>query len=48
MMEKASRSTAKQIQADLQTQGTTVSTRTTRRQLNEGGSVVGDPGGPHC
>ena len=35
MVEKAPRSTAKQIQADLQTQGTTVSTRTIRRQLNE-------------
>ena len=37
MVEKAPRSTAKQIQADLQTQGTTVSTRTIRRQLNERG-----------
>ena len=37
MVEKASRSTAKQIQADLPTQGTTVSTRTIRRQLNERG-----------
>ena len=35
MVEKAPRSTAKQIQADLQTQGTTVSTRTIRHQLNE-------------
>ena len=35
MVEKAPRSTAKQIQADLHTQGTTVSTRTIRRQLNE-------------
>ena len=33
MVEKAPRSTAKQIQADLQTQGTTVSTRTILRQL---------------
>ena len=37
MVEKAPRSTAKQIQADLQTQGTTVSTHTIHRQLNEKG-----------
>ena len=37
MVEKAPRSTAKQIQADLQTQGTTVSTHTIRRQLDERG-----------
>ena len=37
MVEKAPQSTAKQIQADLQTQGTTVSTRTIRLQLNERG-----------
>ena len=37
MMEKASRSTAKHIQADLQTQGTTVPTRTICRQLIERG-----------
>jgi len=35
MVEKAHRSTAKQVQADLHTQGTTVSTRNIRRQLNE-------------
>ena len=35
MVEKAPQSTAKQIQAGLQTQGTTVSTRTICRQLNE-------------
>ena len=34
MVEKAPRSTAKQIQADLQTQGTTISTHTIRRKLN--------------
>ena len=48
MVEKAPRSTAKQIQDDLQAQGTAVSTHTIRRQLNERGSMVGDPGGPHC
>ena len=37
MVEKAPPSTAKQIQADLQTQGTRVSTRTICRQLNERG-----------
>ena len=37
MVEKAPRSTAQQIQADLQTQGTTVLTHTIRRQLNERG-----------
>ena len=37
MVNKAPRSTAKQIQADLQTQGTTVSTHTMRHQLNERG-----------
>ena len=37
MLEKAPRSTAKQIQADLQTQGTTVSTRTIGHKLNERG-----------
>ena len=37
MVKKASRSTAKQIQADLQTQGTTVSTRSIHRQLDERG-----------
>ena len=44
MVEKAPRSTAKQIQADLQTQGTTVSTRTIRRQLNERGFHGRRPG----
>ena len=48
MVEKAPQSTAKQIKVDLQTQGTTVSSHTMRHQLNEGGSMVGDPGGPHC
>ena len=37
MVEKAPRSTAKQIKADIQTQGTTVSTRTILRQLDERG-----------
>ena len=37
MVEKAPQSTAKQIQANLQTQGTTVSTRTIRHQLNDMG-----------
>ena len=37
MVEKAPRSTAKQIQADLHTPGRTVSTRTIRHQLNERG-----------
>ena len=37
MVDKESRSTSKQIQADLQTQGTTVSARTIRRHLNEMG-----------
>ena len=37
MVDKEPRSTSKQIQADLQTQGTTVSTRTIRRDLNEMG-----------
>ena len=46
MVEKASRLTAKQIQADLQTQGTTASTRTICHQLNKRESVEGDPGGP--
>ena len=35
MVDKEPWSTFKQIQADLQTQGTTVSTRTIRRHLNE-------------
>ena len=48
MVEKAPRSTAKQIQADHQTQCPAVSTHTIHRQLNERGSMVGDPGGPHC
>ena len=34
MVEKGPQTTAKQIQADLQTQGTTFSTRTIRHQLN--------------
>ncbi|KAF7663468.1 hypothetical protein LDENG_00210590 [Lucifuga dentata] len=37
MMEKEPQTTAKQIQAELQTQGTTVSTRTIHNQLNERG-----------
>ena len=37
MVEKAPESTAKQIQADLQTQGSTVSTHTIRRQLQKRG-----------
>ena len=37
MVGKTPRSTAKQIQADLQTQGSTVSTRTIRHQLDERG-----------
>ena len=37
MVDKEPRSTSKQIQADLQTQGTTVSARTIRRHLNEMG-----------
>ena len=37
MVEKEPQSTVKQIQADLQTQGTTVSTRTIRHQLDERG-----------
>ena len=37
MVEKEPRSTYKQIQADVQTQGTTVSARTIRCHLNEMG-----------
>lgn len=37
IMDKEPRSTSKQIEADLQTQGTTVSARTIRRHLNEKG-----------
>ncbi len=37
MVDKEPRLTSKQIQADLQTQGTTVSARTIRRHLNEKG-----------
>ena len=37
MVDKEPRSTSKQIQADLKTQGTTVSARTIRRHLNEMG-----------
>ncbi len=40
MVDKDPRLTSKQIQADLQTQGTTVSARSIRRHLNE----KGDPG----
>ena len=48
MVDKKLRLTSKQIQAALQTQGTTVSAHTIRRHLNEMDAMVGDPGGPHC
>ncbi len=44
MVDKEPWLTSKQIQADLQTQGSTVSARTIRRHLNE----KRDPGGHHC
>ncbi len=52
MVDKEPHLTSKQIQADLQTQGTTVSARSIRRYLNEKGhAMLGDPGGQytiHC
>ncbi len=47
MVDKEPWLTSKQIQADLQTQVTTMSARTIRCHLNEKG-MVGDPGGHHC
>ncbi len=44
MVDKEPRLTSKQIQADLQTQGTTVSARIIRHRLNERDAMVGD----HC
>ncbi len=44
MVDKEPWLTSKQIQADLQTQGSTVSARTIRHHLNE----KRDPGGHHC
>ena len=43
MVDKKPRTTSKQIQADLQTQGTTVSACTIRRHLNEMGRYGGRP-----
>ena len=43
MLDKKLRTTSKQIQADLQTQGTTVSACTIRRHLNEMGRYGGRP-----
>ncbi len=43
MVDKDPRLSSKQIQADLQTQGTTVSARTIRRHLNEKGCFVRTP-----
>ncbi len=40
MVDKEPRLTSKQSQADLQTQGTTVSARTIRRHLNEKGTPL--------
>ncbi len=48
MANKEPHLTFKQIQADLQTQGTTMSARSIRRYLNEKGhAIVEDPGGQH-